>query len=152
MWRGLGAQTAMSETRLRLMPGEAFELLIYEGYHQLQLLGYSEFGHIKPLTYPTGMILSQWLATRGIHCDNTPPGLIPQAIWAVLFPSEFADWHLLSDELTYALNLAWREAGSPGVLAREVLCRRRSRIFRLWRRCQRQAVWVQQRLFHERGV
>ncbi len=129
------------------MPGEAYNLLFHEGSFALQRFGYPDAeDHEKGWTwaYPAGLLMSQWLSVRGLDCEFTPPALIPRALWQ----ANFTDWHLLSDDLVYALNLACRVAEPPEFLAGEVLRRRRSLLFRLWRRIQRQAEWIRQRLFH----
>lgn len=139
---------SMKETRLRILPEEAYNLLFKKGGLALQNFGYPVSDHFEEHSwtwaYPAGLLMSQWLGTRGIDCDFTPPRCIARSLWQ----SNFEDWHLLSDDLVYALNLACRVIQPTGFLANEVLRRRRSVFFRSWRRVQRQAEWVRQRLFH----
>ena len=92
--------------------------------------------------YPVGLMLSQWLLLRGLDPDLTPPAYIPRAI----YQPNFRQWHFLSDDLVYAMHLAFRGDGLD-FLAGEVLKRRRSPCFRFWRKAQRVTVWIWQWFF-----
>lgn len=98
-------------------------------------------------SYPAGLLLTEALEREGLKTDFTPPAALSQALYSL----GFEDWHLLSDDVVYALHLANRE-DRPSFLTGEVLRRRRSGFFRAWRKAQRMAEWFRQRLFAAFGI
>lgn len=108
----------------------------------------------EALSYSVGILLAKSLPKVGLDPDFTPPVVLFQA----LSPARFgivgsAEWHLLSDDLVYAVHLAHRGLTETHTfLAGEVLRRRRSPIFRSWRRAQRVAEWTRQRALWAFGL
>lgn len=98
-------------------------------------------------SYPAGLLLSEALEREGLKTDFTPPAALSGALYSI----GFADWHLLSDDVVYALHLANRE-DRPSFLVGEVLRRRRSGLFRAWRKAQRVAEWLRQRTLGPLGL
>lgn len=98
-------------------------------------------------SYPAGLLLSEALEREGLKTDFTPPAALSRALYSL----GFEDWHLLSDDVVYALHLANRE-DRPSFLVGEVLRRRRSGLFRAWRKAQRIAEWLRQRTLGPLGL
>lgn len=98
-------------------------------------------------SYPAGLLLAEAFERGGLKTDFTPPATLSKALYDI----GFEDWHLLSDDVVYALHLANRE-DRPSFLVGEVLRRRRSGIFRGWRRAQRLVEWTRQRALGALGL
>lgn len=98
-------------------------------------------------SYPAGLLLAKTLQREGLELDFTPPATLSRALYDI----GFRDWHLLSDDVVYALHLANRE-DHPSFLVGEVLRRRRSELFRGWRKAQRVAEWARQRVLGAFGL